>query len=338
VLLPDKPPAAMPECCSVSPLGLLTALPPPLLLMGPLPTSASSPPPPPPPSPGAIGMRPPLLLLLARRIVRKPPALLPAALLLPPPLLLLPLVESVRPLQLLLRCAARAGLDTADVVVEVLSQLKVKLPSPVVDPRVEAPPACELPLAAAANRALKSAAAACAAAAAAAARGVPDCEEPDSCRVTAAPPPLLPVGVLGWLLPCTVAAAAAAAVAAPEAEVRPMGSMDERLEADVGEGSEVPEPPDMAPHSASWTVLRARSCSAAQHNTRSARHRDIMHQHSTSLAGHSLAGISATALLSDALHCMALPCPPLHSTIRHLPCTVTIHCYPPFYNPKNIKV
>jgi hypothetical protein len=60
----------------------------------------------------------------------------------------------VRPLQLLLRCAARAGLETADVEVEPLSQLNVKLPSPVVEPAK--------PLIAT-NLALESVAAGCAA-------------------------------------------------------------------------------------------------------------------------------------------------------------------------------
>lgn len=128
-------------------------------------------------------MRPPLLLLLARRINMLPALLLPAALvLLPPPLVVL--VEDASPLQLLLRCVDRTGLDTADVEAEPLSQLNVKLslPPPLTD----------------ANLALKSAAAA----AAAAARGVPDC---DRGGMGLLPPPLLllfpPVGVVGWLLP-----------------------------------------------------------------------------------------------------------------------------------------
>jgi len=185
VLPPERTPLP-PSCCSCKPLGLLTALPPPLLI-GPLPTSVSSPPPPPPPSPAASGMSPPLLLLLARRMSINPPPPLLAAALLPPPALLEAMLEDASPLQLLLRCVPLAGLETVDVDAEPLSQLNVKL-SP-----------CE-PLTAA-KRALKSAAAACAAAAAAAAAlGVPDCDVPGMGL-----PLLLPVGVLGWLLPCTAA-------------------------------------------------------------------------------------------------------------------------------------
>jgi hypothetical protein len=265
-LLVRPPPA---RCCCWWPLGLLTVLPPPLV---PLPTCASSPPPPPPPNPAASGIRPQpplLLLLLARRMGRT---------LLPPPLVLPPLVVLVdaRPLQLLLRCVARAGLDTAEVDVEAPSQLKVKLPSPVEQVEVLCPAACA------------------AAAAAAAARGVPDWEDPDS-----ALPRLLPVGVLGLLpgtAPCTAimpvlpapvsevrpctsmdmrllpAAAAAAAVGegscrAPGYEVRPCVSIEARLAAAaVGEGSDATLPGRVT-NSVCRTDGRHRSCDTAWHST-----------------------------------------------------------------------